>query len=284
MAMRSSWEGFLQLSLISVPVRAYNAAVAGHGEFHFHQIHKSCGNRIHYQKVCPVHGEVSKDEIVSGYEYQKDKYVELDPDEIAQLRAKKDDAINIEAFIPPDQLDPIYLSGKTFYLVPNGPAGKKPYILLHQVMAETNRHALAAIVLSGHEQRVLIRPAEKLLAMTVLYFDNQIKKAADFADEVGDAKISPQERKLADSLVEASTTEKIDYTQYKDLFTERVKEAIDAKLGGKAVKAPKEEKARPVVNLMDALRESLKKTGRNVAEKAPRRRPRGQAQTKSKAG
>src|SRR5437764_9709837 len=116
MAMRSSWEGFLQLSLISVPVRAYNAAVAGRGEFHFHQIHKECGNRIRYQKVCPVHGEVSKDEIVSGYEYQKDQYVQLEPEEIAAARAKQDESISIEAFIAPDKLDPIYLTGKTFYL------------------------------------------------------------------------------------------------------------------------------------------------------------------------
>src|ERR1700733_13188123 len=91
MAARSSWEGFLKLSLISVPVRAYNAAVAGGGDVHFHQIHKKCGSRIHYQKVCPIHGEVAKDEIVKGYEYEKNEYVELEPDEVAKLRAEDDE-------------------------------------------------------------------------------------------------------------------------------------------------------------------------------------------------
>src|SRR6266446_5119796 len=88
MAMRSSWEGFLKLSLISVPVRAYNAAVPGGGDIHFHQIHKGCGQRIRYQKVCPEHGEVTKEEIVSGYEYEKGQYVEIDPEEIVKLRAE----------------------------------------------------------------------------------------------------------------------------------------------------------------------------------------------------
>lgn len=107
MALRSSWDGFLKLSLISIPVRAYNAAVAGGGEIHFHQIHKECGSRIKYQKVCPIHGEVTKEEIVSGYEYQKDEYVELEPSEIAELRAAKDESINIDSFIAPKSLDPI---------------------------------------------------------------------------------------------------------------------------------------------------------------------------------
>src|SRR5260370_35570103 len=114
MALRSSWEGFLQLSFICVPVLASNTGVAGRGEIHFHLIHKKCGNRIRYQKVCPVHGEVSKDEIVSGYEYQKDQYVELEAEEIAEARAKQDESISIEASIPPDQLDPLYRPGRPF--------------------------------------------------------------------------------------------------------------------------------------------------------------------------
>jgi DNA end-binding protein Ku len=287
MAMRSSWEGFLQLSLISVPVRAYNAAIAGRGEIHFHQIHKNCGNRIRYQKVCPIHGEVSKEEIVSGYEYKKGEHVQLDPDEIATARAKKDEAITINAFIPPDRLDPIYLSGKTFYLVPDGPAGQKPYLLLHETMQQKDRYALAGMVLSGHEEMVLIRPAGKVLAMTVLYYDHQIKKASDFADEVGESKISAQERKLAGSLVDSSTTEEMDFSQYKDHFTERVKQVLEAKLAGKDRRAPKAEKDRPVVNLMDALRQSLKKTGSGAKPKTPRRSPRSphvRSHAKRKAG
>jgi len=88
MALHSSWEGFLRLSLISAPVRAYNAAVPGGGDIHFHQIHRDCGERIKYKKTCPVHGEVSKDEIISSYEHKKGEYVEMEKDELEKLRSE----------------------------------------------------------------------------------------------------------------------------------------------------------------------------------------------------
>ena len=111
--MRSSWEGFLRLSLISVPVRAYNVAVPGGGDVHFHLIHKDCGNRIRYQKVCPVHGEVKQDDIVSGYEFDKGQYVVIDPEEIDKMRTAADKAINVAAFVSPDQFDPAYFNQQT---------------------------------------------------------------------------------------------------------------------------------------------------------------------------
>jgi DNA end-binding protein Ku len=270
MPLRSSWEGFLKLSLISVPVRAYNASVPGGGDIHFHQIHKGCGQRIHYQKVCPVHGEVEKDDIVSGYEFAKGKYVELEKEELSRLKAEKDEAITIDAFTAPDDVDPIYLSGKSFYLVPAGPAGQKPYALLHRVMKEKNRCAVATLILSGHDETVLIRPLDKLLAMSVLYYDEQVKEASAFEDELGDAKISAQELKLANTLVDASTAEKFDFSQYKDRYTERVTEFLEAKLAGKKLEAPRHERPREVINLMDALRKSLDQTQTGAKEKRVR--------------
>ncbi len=260
MAIRSSWEGFLKLSLISVPVRAYNAAVPGGGDVHFHQIHKGCGNRVRYQKVCPVHGEVSKDEIVSGYEYAKDQYVEFEPEEIAKLRAQNDQSINIDSFVAPESIDPLYQSGRTFFLVPDGPAGQKPYLLLHQIMKEKHREAVASIILSGHEEVVLVRPLDRLLCMTVLYLENQIKKTTDFEDELGAANISAQELKLAGTLVDASTTKSADFSRYKDQYTERTKEIIEAKLAGKKLSPRPAERGGQIINLMDALRESVKQT------------------------
>ena len=286
MAMRHSWEGFLQLSLISIPVRAFNAVVSGAGEIHFHQIHKGCGGRIRYKKVCEIHGEVTKDEIVSGYEYKKDQHVEIDPAEIAKVRAKKDELIGIDAFIAPDKIDPIHLSGKVFYLLPTGPAGQKSYNLLLRVMQEKGRHAVAGIVLSGHEERVLIRPMANLLLMTVLYLDNQIKKASEFSREVGESKLSAQELKLAASLVDASTSTKIDFSHYKDEYTERVKKILDAKLKGKKVETPTVTKTGSVINLMDALRRSLKNAGGDSKEKTVRKtaRARGIRAHPKKAG
>src|SRR5689334_16715576 len=106
MAARSSWDGYLKLSLISVPVRAFSAQARGKGEVHFNRIHKGCGERIRYEKVCPVHGEVTNDEVVSGYPYEKNEYVEVDPNELKKVKAENDQSLNIDAFIPPDALDP----------------------------------------------------------------------------------------------------------------------------------------------------------------------------------
>lgn len=255
--LRSSWDGYLKLSLISVPVRAYSAAVAGGGDVHFHQLHRDCGERIRYQKTCPVHGEVTKDDIVSGYEYEKGKYLELERDELTALRAEDDESITIDAFTSADQIELFYLSGKTFYLVPSGPAGKKPYALLHQVMKEKGRCGIGTVVLSGHDEVVLIHPQEKVLAMSVLFHESQLKHPAAFEDEVGAAKATAQELKLAGTLVDASTTDKIDLAQYKDQYTERTTKLLEAKLAGEKIEVRKAAKTRGVINLMDALRRSL---------------------------
>ncbi len=286
MALRSSWEGFLKLSLISIPVRAYNASVPGGGDIHFHQIHRECGNRIHYQKVCPIHGEVTKEEIVSGYEYTKGKHVEIEQEELSKLRAQDEKAINMDAFVALGAVDPIYLSGKTFFLVPAGPAGQKPYALLHEVMKEKNRYAIGRVVLSGHDETVLIRPMEELLTMTVLYYEEKLKHPSAFTDEVSAAKVNPKELKLAATLVDESTPEHFDFSQYKDQYTERVSQALEAKLGGKRPTAVRRERAPRVLNLMDALRKSLAQThgdvkGQRLRAVAERRHGRA---TKKKTG
>ncbi len=254
---RSSWDGFLRLSLISIPVRAFDSAAPQRGEIHFHQLHKSCGERIQYKKFCPVHGEVGKDEIVSGYQVKKNEYVEIDRDELTELRAEGDESIDIQAFVPPDSVDATYYSGNTYYLVPNGPAGQKPYALLDQVMAEKSVYAIGQVVLSGHEQAVLIRPVGKVLTMTVLFYETQVKSPATVEPELTETKVSAQERKLAAALVDESLVEKFDLSTLKDRYTERVTELIEAKAGGKRLEPRKKAKAPGVINLMDALKKSL---------------------------
>jgi DNA end-binding protein Ku len=272
---RSTWDGFLKLSLISIPVRAYNSAARDRGEIRFHQIHKGCGARIQYKKLCPVHGEVTKDEIVSGYEVEKGEYAEVEKEELKKLRAEDEEAINIEAFTPPGEVELLYHSGKSFYLVPEGPAGQKPYALLHRVMNEKNVEAIAQMVLSGHEETVLIRPVGKLLAMTVLFYESQVKSPESFEEEVSEPKLSAQELKLASTLVEASTVEEFDFSRFKDVYTERVASLLEAKADGKAVRAPKKEKVPGVINLMDALKKSLQHTRKKGGEPHPRRRKTG---------
>jgi DNA end-binding protein Ku len=100
MAARSVWTGYIRFSLVSIPVKAYTATASGGGRISLNQLHKNCGSRIKYQKVCPTHGELKADDIVSGYEFADDQYVTIDTEELAKLRSKTDKTIGIEAFIP----------------------------------------------------------------------------------------------------------------------------------------------------------------------------------------
>jgi len=106
-----AWEGYLRLNLLSVPVKAYSATVSGHGKIGFHLIHSKCNSRIRYKKTCPIHGEVPNDEIVSGYEVSDGKYVLVEKEELAKLKADADKAIAIDVFIRPEDLDPVVLHG-----------------------------------------------------------------------------------------------------------------------------------------------------------------------------
>lgn len=256
MAARSTWKGYLKLSLVSVPVKAYTATVSGGGEVHLNQLHAPCHSRIQYKKTCPIHGEVKNDEIVSGYESSKDQYVVIEPEELDKLRTEDDKAIKIDKFISPDALDPMYWD-RTYYLVPDGPVGQSPFAVLRQAMVDENRYALAQVVLSGKEQIVLLRPLEQLLLMTVLSLDNEISKPTAFADQVPRVEVAPEEVKLAKTLIEASTSKTLDYSRYKDVYTEKLMKLIEAKVEGKEIVAPPATEHAQVINLMDALRQSV---------------------------
>src|SRR5262245_10944952 len=132
---RTSWKGFLKLSLVSVPVKAFTANDTG-AEVHLNQLHKDCHSRIKYQKVCPEHGELSAEQIVSGYEHGKGEYVVVDPEEVDKLRTKADRSVNIDGFVAADAIDARYYAGKTWYLLPDGVAGERPYALMRRGMAD----------------------------------------------------------------------------------------------------------------------------------------------------
>ncbi len=270
MAARSSWKGFLKLSLVSVPVKAYTATSSEGGEVRLNQLHNECKSRIKYQKVCPIHGEISSDQIVSGYEYSKDQYVVIDTAELDKLRTEDSKAINIQEFISKDALDPIYFKDKTYYLVPDGPVGQRPYVVLHDGMVKQGRNAIAQMVLHSKEQVVMIRPLNGLLAVTPLNYDPQITQPATFEDEVPKVDVAPEELKLVKSLIDASTSKKFDFSKYKDTYTEKMSQLIEAKVAGKEIVTPPSQEPAHVINLMDALKQSLAKAQRSE-EKPPQK-------------
>lgn len=256
MAPRTSWKGYLKLSLISIPVKAFTAHETG-SEVRLNQLHKECNQRVKYQKICPEHGELAQKDIVSGYEFSKDQYVVIDPSEIAKLRPESDKAVKIHGFVPEDSLDPLFHAGKTYYLLPDGVAGDKPYALLHKGLGERGVCGIAQIVIAGREQLVMLRTLEDLLCITVLHVADKVKALETFTDELGDMEVTEEEMSLTDTLIEHSLIEDFDFKSYKDDYVGRLKELIQLKVDGKEiVQAPDVEEPK-ILNLMDALKRSV---------------------------
>jgi DNA end-binding protein Ku len=273
MAARSAWKGYVKLGLVSVPVKAYTASASSAGEIRLNQLHSGCNARIQYKKTCPIHGEVKADEIVSGYEYAKDQYVVIDTDELDKLRTEDDKAVKIDTFVAADKLDPIYYSGKAYYLVPDGPVAFNSFAVMREAMAQEKKYAIARVVMHGKEQLVMLRSMENLIAMMVLDYDFQVTKPATFAEEAPKVTIAPEELQLAKTLIEAAAAKKFDLAAYKDVYTERLTQLIEAKVAGKEVVAPPAEEHAQVINLMDALKQSVAqlKQEETPAAKPPRK-------------
>lgn len=262
---RPSWSGFLRFNLISIPVKGFTATKSGGGKIGFHLLHSTCHSRIKYKKVCPLHGEVRDDEIVSGYETSKGHYVAIGKEERSSLKTEDEKTIAVDAFVEESAVNPLYFSGRNYFLVPDGKVAQKPYTVLLAAMREEHRCATAQVVLSGRSQVALLRPDEAVFTMCLLSFEDELKKAADFADEVEDVAANAEERKLAKSLIETASIEGFDLSPYKDDYNERLAKLVEGKKH-EAVAAPADDSEQPaVINLMDALRQSLDRAKKEKA-------------------
>lgn len=257
MAPRSQWRGFLKFSLVSVPVKGYGVLVSGGGGIQLNQLHAECKRRVQYKKCCPVHGELTSDHIVSGYEFAKDQYVVIDTDELDKLRTEDDKAIRIDRFLPRDAIDPMYLSGKNYFLVPEGPVGQNAFQVTYQGMLETGRYAIAQVVLHGKEQLVLLRPHQGVLVMSVLNYSSQLVSPMALSDELPKGPVNAQELQLAHTLIEASASDHADLGKYTDVYIDKLARLIEAKVAGKELVGPPPSEEVSVLSLMDALKQSV---------------------------
>jgi DNA end-binding protein Ku len=272
---RSSWKGYLKLSLVSVPVRGFTANVAA-SEIRLHQLHEECHSRIRYQKTCPVHGEVPKEEIVSGYEYAKGEYVVIEPEELSRLRGESERAITVEAILSQHTIDPVYFTDKTYYLVPDGAVGQKPFALIQQCLADEELQAVGRAVLFGREELVLVRPVDRLLALTALKYEAEVSNASALHEELEKPYFAREELALTKKLLEAFEKPKFSIAEFKDHYVEELTQLIEAKVAGEEVVSPPKSEEPHVINLMDALKKSVaaaKKGGkREAAARKPKKR------------
>ena len=213
-----------------------------------------------------------------GYEYEKNHYAVIDPSEIEALRSEADRSINVDRFVAPSEIDARYFSGRTYYLLPSGAPGQKPYALLHRAMFDAKVVGLAQVVISNREQLVALRPVGKLLTASVLQYASDVKPVEEFEKMLADESVPARELKLARTLIDATYQDDAELPTYRDLYAERMRELVDAKVAGRDVVKSTAEKAPTTINLIDALKASLefkktRKAARTVApEKAPRTR------------
>jgi len=253
---RTSWKGFLKLSLVSVPVKAFTVSDSS-AEVRLNQLHKDCNSRIKYQKICPEHGELKSDSIVSGYEHQKDQYVVVQPDDIDKLRTKSDRAVGIDGFIPVDAIDNRYYAGKAHYLMPDGIAGERPYQLLREGMEKNGVCAIAQVVMSGREQLVVVRVVDRMLVMFGLHYPSKVRKIDDYQSEIEEIEFKDEEVALTDTLIGASKIDEFNFDSYTDTYVGKLKKLIEMKIAGEEiVQAPDHEEPK-ILNLMDALKKSV---------------------------
>lgn len=271
---RAGWTGNITFGLVTFPVEAFNAVSREQGDIHFHLLHKDCHRRIKYQKVCPEHGEVPSDEIVSGYEYEKDHYVEIEKGELDALRTESERALTIDAFIPCDAIDLRYFDGRMYYLAPDGAAAEEPYAVIAEALTQEERCGIGQMVFSSKEQLALVRPQDGILHLAMLNYDEEIREPAATVGEIRKPAGLARKVELAQTLIKSWSSKDFDFTRYDDPYRERVQELIEAKLEGRTFKAPQEDKAPSVINLMDALKKSLNRAPAAAKKSRPKKKRR----------
>ena len=271
---RASWKGRLVIDLVQFKIEAFNAISADEGEIHFHQLHAPCHSRIRYQKTCPIHGEVDNDDIVLGYEYGRNKYVEVDPDELDAMRTERDKSLNLDSFIDPEEFDPLWLDGRSYYLLPSDTQDHEPYALIHAALRDMNRFGIGEMVFSQREQLAAVRATEQGLMLSMLRYGNSFRDAADFSPPK--LKVTGKKVQMAKMLIDAATEESFNLNKYADEYQTKVADFVEAKIKGKDIQAaPQEEEPEPVINLMDALRKSLDQNKRPTGKPAAKKRSSG---------
>lgn len=264
-APRPYWTGYLKLSLVTIAVRLYTATTEKE-RVRFHMIHEPSGERVRSQTVVPGIGPVDRDEIVKGYEYEKNRYVTVDPKDLDKLRLDTTDTIDISEFVEDGGVAPIFLDSP-YYLVPDGSVAEAGYRVLREALRRTGKVALGQVVINARERPVAIRAAGDGLLVNALRFEDEVRPAEQFFAGIGEAEVDEDELAIMEQII-TRRTGKFDPGKFVDHYQTALRELIDEKLAGKLPERPVERRPAQVINLMDALKRSLAEaTADGAAEK-----------------
>ncbi len=266
MPPRAMWTGQLRFSLVTFAVRLYTATESAN-RFTLNQLHKDCHQRLKQQMVCPVHGPVERDEIVKGYEYEKDTYVLIEKEELENLKLETTKTIDLVQFVPEGEIDPLYIESP-YYLGPDGPVAEEAFRVIREALRKAGRVAIGKLVLHNREHIVAIRPHENGMMLSTLRYASEVRSAAEYFKDVKNGKVDPEQLELAETIIDKKTG-KFDpgafHDRYHDAFLKLVKAKVE---GSTPVEVGAPEEAPVSFNFMEALKRSAEQ-----AEKQPGAKP-----------
>jgi DNA end-binding protein Ku len=263
-ARRAYWKGYVKLSLVTCPVALYPASSQAE-KTHFHQINRKTGHRLRQQMVDEVTGKaVDKGEKSRGYEVSKGKYVEIEPEEIKAIQVESTHTLDMEKFVPVDEIDRRYFD-RPYYIVPDGKAGEEAFAVIRDAMKDKGRVALAKIVLTNRQHIMAIEPMGKILLGTLLRYDYEVRDEKELARSLPSPRIPKEMLSLASHILDTKAGH-FDPSEFKDEFETELKKLVKRKAAGKPIEY-EEPAERPsnVVDLMEALRQSVQGGGRRAA-------------------
>ena len=248
----SVWSGYLTFGLISMPVKLFSGARSS--GISFNMLHRDDLSRLKQQYVCLADGKVvERSDIVKGYEYRKDEYVVIEPEEIKKIEPQTAKTMEILEFVKTSEVDPVYFES-SYYMIPDE-AGRRPYALLTKAMEESEYVAIAKLTMHNREYTVFLRPHDGGMMLHTMYYKEEVREVEGFG--APDVELKDAEVKVAHQLIEALAAD-WDPEKYHDTFQDNLKNLIQTKLeGGKIAEVEKPKRLAPVVDLMSALKQSL---------------------------
>lgn len=270
-----AYKSAISFGLVYVPVSLHPCIK--NNDIGFNMLYKKTGERIKYKKTCEnCPANVSQDEIIKGYEYEKDKYVTLTDKELIKLKGEKDKNIDILQFVKLDEIDPVYYE-KTFYVVPTG--ADKAFKLLMQALKDEGKVGIAKTVLGTKESVVALRVVNNQMLLNTLYFYEEVQANPI---KMTDVQVKDSELKLAKQIIK-NMTQKFDAKEFKDEYKERLISAIEQKINGEEITAVNQPKRAKIINIMEALKRTAMSTSKTKTKKISKSKKDEKAAKETKA-
>ena len=277
MAPRASWKGYLKLSLVSCSVALFPASNASE-RISFNTLNRATGNRLKQQMIdSETEDVVEREDRVRGYQFAKGNYVFVEDEDIEKVEIESTHTIDIQQFVPADQIDQVYLDG-SHYLAPDDKVATEAFAVIREAMHKTKTVGIGRLVLNRRERIVALQPRGKGILVTTVNYKYEVRDDAAYFDDIEDIEIPEEMMDLAEHIISKKKA-KFDPDKFEDRYENALIEMLKAKQQGREIKAPKEEKPSNVVNLMDALRRSIES---DKGEKAPARKPAAKSRTSAK--